>query len=58
MATKKSIFSISYLMLDTNFLLLTSIEGLISLFDLNGKVIAAYNINHPLPLMWNVVYTK
>ncbi|CAD8098769.1 unnamed protein product [Paramecium sonneborni] len=57
-ASKKQIVSLSYLQLDNRFLLITSIDGIIKIFDLNGELIAAYNINHPLPIKWDIKYTK
>lgn len=38
--------------------MITSIDGLIKLFDLSGELIAAFNINHPLPMKWDIKYTK
>ena len=52
--SKKQIISISFLELDNRYILISTIDGLISIFDLIGNIIALYNINHPLPIKWNI----
>jgi len=57
-ASKKMIMSLNYLLLDTRMIIISSIEGMIKIFDLSGNLVAALNINHPLPVKWDVTYTK
>ncbi|CAD8096929.1 unnamed protein product [Paramecium primaurelia] len=56
--SKKQIISISFLELDNRYILISTIDGQISIFDLIGNLIALYNINHPLPIKWNIQYSK
>lgn len=45
-------------MLDNRLIVISSIEGMVKIFELNGDPLAGFNINHPLPLKWDIKYTK
>lgn len=53
-ASKKSIICISFLELDNRFILISTSDGFISIFDVIGNIIALFNIKHPLPIKWNI----
>lgn len=38
--------------------MISSVDGMIRVFDLNGIQLATVNINHPLPIKWELKYTK
>lgn len=44
--------------LDNRFILISTSDGFISIFDVIGNIIALFNIKHPLPIKWNIQYSK
>ena len=36
----------------------SSIDGLIKISSFDGVIKAVFNINHPLPLMWDLTFLK
>lgn len=45
--------------LDRNYLATTATNGFINIHSIqDGILVASLNINHPLPILWSLVYTK
>lgn len=57
-ASKKPIITLNFIQLDTRMIIISVIDGNIKIFDMIGSLVASFNINHPLPIKWEVKYTK
>ena len=55
-AHKEPQTSISFIIMHQKYLQTTSQDCSIKVFTLDGQVLAFLNINHPLPIIWNIKY--
>jgi hypothetical protein len=56
-AHRDALTSISFIKIPEKHILSTSLDKYVKIFKLNGENICKLNINHPLPIKWNVNYT-
>jgi hypothetical protein len=48
----------AFVTLDEKLLVVSSTDGLVKIFSLKGAVKAIFNVNHPLPLVWDVSFER
>ena len=53
-AHKDIITSLSLFETDRWFILTCSMDGLIKIWSTDGDIMAQLNINHPLPIQWDI----
>ena len=58
LAHKDSITTMILINLAEKSLLTASLDHYIKIWNLKGEKLAAFNINHPLPILWNVTLDK
>jgi len=58
LAHKDSITTLILINLAEKSLLTSSLDHYIKIWSLKGEKLAAFNINHPLPILWNVTLDK
>lgn len=58
LAHKDSLTTLILINLAEKSLLTSSLDQYIKIWNLNGEKIAAININHPLPIQWNIVLDR
>lgn len=55
---KSRINSICTIKVPKTYILTSSTDKLIKIFNTSGDMVCAYNINHPLPLKWDLDYNQ
>lgn len=57
-AHKQPITSIKVIRIPKTYVVSTSVEQYLKMFTLSGELVSTFNLNHPLPLKWNLEFSK
>ena len=54
LAARSTLTHMEILKFDQKLILVSSLDSTVRIFDMNGKMVCHSNLNHPLPIKWNV----